>query len=67
MCALYEGGDAGKFNKNIFGCVENELGLREFLDERNIEFVVTSSKDGPDSVVEQHLADATVIISQPCE
>lgn len=65
VCALYEGGEAGKNNKGIFGCVENELGLREFLEERNIEFVVTSSKDGPDSVVEKELHDATVIISQP--
>ncbi|KAL3666356.1 hypothetical protein V7S43_008608 [Phytophthora oleae] len=26
VCALYEGGEAGKQNLNIFGCVENDLG-----------------------------------------
>jgi len=65
VCVLYEGGAAGKKNPNIFGCVENALGLRSFLKERGHEFVVTSSKDGPDSEFEKHLSDATVVISQP--
>jgi len=65
VCALYEGGEAGKKNKNIYGCVQNELGLRKFLEDRGHEFIVTSDKDGPDSVLEKHLHDATVVISQP--
>jgi len=65
VIALYEGGAAGKNNPNIFGCVENALGLRPFLKERGHELVVTSSKDGPDSEFEKHLHDATVVISQP--
>jgi formate dehydrogenase len=65
VCVLYEGGEAGKKNPNIFGCVENALGLRPFLKERGHEFIVTSSKDGPDSEFEKHLKDATVVISQP--
>jgi len=65
VCALYEGGDAGKKNPNIHGCVENGLGLREFLESQGHEFIVTSDKDGPNSVLESHLHDAEVVISQP--
>ncbi len=65
LCALYEGGDAGKRNPEILGCIENELGLRGFLEERGHELVVTSNKDGPDSVFSKHLTSADVVISQP--
>lgn len=65
LVALYEGGDAGKKNPNILGCVENELGLRKFLEGNGHELVVTSDKDGPNSVFEKNLHDAEVVISQP--
>jgi len=39
--------------------------LRSFLKERGHELVVTSNKDGPNSELEKHLPDATVVISQP--
>lgn len=65
ICALYEGYEAGATNPNIFGCVENGLGLRDWAAENGHELIVTSSKDGPDSVLESHLHDAEVVISQP--
>jgi len=49
----------------LLGSVSGELGLREFLEKAGHELVVTSSKDGPDSVFERELADAEVVISQP--
>lgn len=49
----------------LLGCVSGELGLRKFLEDQGHELVVTSSKDGPDSVLERELADAEVVISQP--
>ena len=49
----------------LLGSVSGELGLREYLEKAGHEFVVTSSKDGPDSVFERELADAEVVISQP--
>jgi formate dehydrogenase len=49
----------------LLGCVSGGLGLREFLAARGREFVVTSDKDGPDSVFERELPDAEVVISQP--
>jgi formate dehydrogenase len=49
----------------LLGSVSGELGLRKFLEERGHELIVTSDKDGPDSVFERELADAEVVISQP--
>ncbi len=49
----------------LVGCVSGELGLRDFLEGLGHELVVTSDKDGPDSVFEHELADAEVVISQP--
>jgi formate dehydrogenase len=49
----------------LLGCVSGELGLRSFLEERGHELVVTSDKDGPNSVFERELPDAEVVISQP--
>lgn len=65
LCALYEGGAAGKANPKILGCVENELGLRKFLEDRGHEFVVTSDKDGENSEFAKHLPTADIVISQP--
>jgi formate dehydrogenase len=49
----------------LLGSVTGELGLRRFLESAGHEFVVTSDKDGPDSVFERELVDADVVISQP--
>merc|ERR1719203_969110 len=58
--------DAVDFNPgDLLGCVSGELGLRKFLEDRGHTLVVTSDKDGPDSVLEKQLVDADVVISQP--
>jgi formate dehydrogenase len=49
----------------LLGSVSGELGLRTFLEERGHRLVVTSDKDGPDSVFERELSDAEIAISQP--
>jgi len=49
----------------LLGSVSGELGLRKFLENLGHEFVVTSDKDGENSVFEKELADAEVVISQP--
>ena len=50
---------------HLLGSVSGGLGLERFLTERGHRFVVTSDKDGPDSVFERELPDADVVISQP--
>jgi formate dehydrogenase len=49
----------------LLGCVSGELGLRKYLESLGHQLVVTSDKDGPNSVFERELADAEVVISQP--
>ncbi len=49
----------------LLGSVSGALGLRSFLEGRGHRLVVTSDKDGPDSVFEQELPEAEIVISQP--
>jgi formate dehydrogenase len=49
----------------LLGSVSGELGLRRFLEERGHTLVVTSDKEGPDSVLDRELVDAEIVISQP--
>ncbi|MCH8140097.1 MAG: NAD-dependent formate dehydrogenase [Proteobacteria bacterium] len=50
---------------DLLGSVSGELGLRKFVEDRGHTFVVTSDKDGPDSVLAREIVDADVVISQP--
>ena len=49
----------------LLGSVSGELGLRQYLESNGHQLVVTSDKDGENSVLDQHLHDAEIVISQP--
>jgi formate dehydrogenase len=49
----------------LLGSVSGELGLRNFLEGQGHTLVVTSSKEGADSVLDRELPDTDVVISQP--
>jgi formate dehydrogenase len=49
----------------LLGCVSGELGLRELAEGGGHRLMVTSDKEGPDSVFERELPSAEVVISQP--
>ncbi|EJD6546862.1 TPA: NAD-dependent formate dehydrogenase [Klebsiella pneumoniae] len=49
----------------LLGSVSGELGLRKYLESNGHQLVVTSSKDGADSVLDRELHDAEIVISQP--
>ncbi len=49
----------------LLGSVTGALGLRKYLEDLGHELVVTSDKDGADSVFENELHDADIVISQP--
>jgi formate dehydrogenase len=49
----------------LLGSVSGELGLRRYLDSLGHTLVVTSDKDGPNSIFERELPDAEIVISQP--
>jgi formate dehydrogenase len=70
--AAYPGGQAAPTPTAIdfvpgelLGSVSGELGLRRFLEAEGHTFIVTSDKDGPDSVFEHELPAADIVISQP--
>ncbi len=49
----------------LLGSISGELGLRKFFEKQGHTLVVTSDKDGKDSVLERELHDAEIVISQP--
>jgi formate dehydrogenase len=49
----------------LLGCVSGALGLRRFLEAAGHTLVVTSDKEGPDSIFDKELPDTDVVISQP--
>lgn len=49
----------------LLGSVSGELGLRSYLESNGHKLIVTSSKDGKDSVLDRELHDAEIVISQP--
>jgi formate dehydrogenase len=49
----------------LLGSVSGELGLRKYLESLGHQLIVTSSKDGSDSVLDRELHDAEIVISQP--
>jgi formate dehydrogenase len=46
---------------HLLGSVSGELGLRKFLESQGHRFVVTSDKDGADSLFERELPDAEIV------
>jgi formate dehydrogenase len=49
----------------LLGSVSGELGLRKYLEGLGHTLVVTSDKEGSDSVFDRELPDADIVISQP--
>ncbi len=49
----------------LLGSISGELGLRKYLEGLGHTFIVTSDKEGTDSVFERELPDTDIVISQP--
>jgi len=49
----------------LLGSVSGGLGLRRFVEGLGHTFIVTSDKEGENSVFERELPDADIVISQP--
>ncbi|ESK83848.1 formate dehydrogenase [Moniliophthora roreri MCA 2997] len=65
LAILYNGFKAAQQEPRLLGTVENKLGLSEWLKARGHEFIVSSSKEGPDSDFQKHIEDAEVLITTP--
>ncbi|HJN59342.1 MAG TPA: NAD-dependent formate dehydrogenase, partial [Dehalococcoidia bacterium] len=50
---------------HLLGSVSGGLGLENFLKEKGHDLIITSDKDGLDSVFEKEIIDADTVISQP--
>ncbi|CDO75341.1 hypothetical protein BN946_scf184966.g9 [Trametes cinnabarina] len=65
LAVLYKGGEAAKQEPRLLGTVENQLGIRPWLESRGHEYIVTDDKEGPNSVFQKHIVDAEVLITTP--
>lgn len=66
LLVLYEGKDHAKDEPKLLGCLENELGVREFVESHGYELVSTADKDPVgSSEVDQHLEDVEIMITTP--
>lgn len=66
LLVLYQGYQHAKEEPKLLGCLENELGIREFVESHGYQLVSTASKDPEgESEFDQHLADAEIIITTP--
>ncbi|KAA1474752.1 NAD-dependent formate dehydrogenase [Dentipellis sp. KUC8613] len=65
LAILYNGFEAAQQEPRLLGTVENELGLRQYLESQGHEYIVTSSKEGPDSDFQKHIGDTDILITTP--
>ncbi|KAH9048660.1 NAD-dependent formate dehydrogenase [Lactarius deliciosus] len=65
LAILYEGGQAAAEEPRLLRTAQNQLGLRSYLEGLGHEFIVSSFKEGPDSDLQKHIADAEVLITAP--
>ncbi|CUM54331.1 Formate dehydrogenase 1 [Debaryomyces fabryi] len=66
LLVLYRGNEHAKEEQKLLGCLENELGIREFIESHGYELVSTDDKDPePSSQVDKELEDTEIIITTP--
>lgn len=62
---FYKANEYAEMNNNFLGCAENALGIREWLESKGHQYIVTPDKEGPDCELEKHIPDLHVLISTP--
>ncbi|WFD20572.1 formate dehydrogenase [Malassezia caprae] len=65
VAALYRGGEAAKRQPKLLATLENELGLRQWIEQQGHTLVVTDDKDGLDSTFAREVKDADIAITTP--
>ncbi|EKM54534.1 uncharacterized protein PHACADRAFT_258451 [Phanerochaete carnosa HHB-10118-sp] len=65
LAILYKGGEAAKQEPRLLGTVENELGIRSWLESQGHEYLVSDDKEGPNSFLHKNIHDADVVITTP--
>ncbi|XP_044479075.1 formate dehydrogenase, mitochondrial-like [Mangifera indica] len=62
---FYKANEYASKNPNFLGCVENALGIRNWLESQGHQYIVTDDKEGPHCELEKHLPDLHVLITTP--
>ncbi|KAI3977910.1 hypothetical protein MKX01_036750 [Papaver californicum] len=62
---FYKANEYASLNPNFLGCAENGLGIRDWLESKGHQYIVTDDKEGPNSELEKHMPDLHVLISTP--
>lgn len=65
LLILYTAGKHAKDEPKLLGCIENELGLRQWIEGQGHKLVTTASKDGENSDLDKHIVDAEIVITTP--
>lgn len=66
LLVLYEGGKHAEEQEKLLGAIENELGIRQFIESNGYKLLTTVDKDPePSSEVDQLLKDTEIIITTP--
>ncbi|GLJ17840.1 hypothetical protein SUGI_0311950 [Cryptomeria japonica] len=62
---FYKANEYASQNPNFLGCVENSLGIKEWLESNGHQYIVTDDKEGPNCELEKHIPDLHVLITTP--
>ncbi|KAG7662080.1 uncharacterized protein J8A68_004342 [[Candida] subhashii] len=66
LLVLYHGGVHAEHEPKLLGTIENELGLRKFIESHGYDLVTTTDKDPePTSKFDEELQDAEIVITTP--
>lgn len=65
LAVLYKGGKWAKEEPRLLGTIENQLGLREWLESQGHTYVVTDDKEGENSTLDREIVDAEIVITTP--
>lgn len=65
LLILYSAGSHAQDEPKLYGCIENELGIRKWIESQGHELVTTQFKDGDDSDLDKHIVDAEIVITTP--
>ncbi|KAG6474651.1 hypothetical protein ZIOFF_068589 [Zingiber officinale] len=62
---FYKANQYASLNPEFVGCAESALGIRDWLESKGHQYIVTDDKEGPNCELEKHIHDMHVLITTP--